>query len=197
MGRTQTFDTAEVVRSARAVFWRHGYEAASVPALEAATGLRRSSIYHAFGSKRGLFDAAVDSYLDEIVRPRLAPLTGEPEPNAILDYLTGLRDALERAGSAIAANGCLLINAAGADIAEDAAVRETITAYRAELGQAIGNGLRAHLADHPEAAIVRLAETCTALVVAAYALARVDTVSAVHSIDAALDMVEKAPVDRS
>jgi hypothetical protein len=44
---------------------------------------------------------------------------------------------------------------------------------------------------------VRLTETCTALVVAAYALARVDTVSAVHSIDAALDMVEKAPVDRS
>jgi AcrR family transcriptional regulator len=192
MGRTQTFDTAEVVRSARAVFWRHGYEAASVPALEAATGLRRSSIYHAFGSKRGLFDAAVDSYLDEIVRPRLAPLTGEPQPNAILDYLTGLRDALERAGSVIAANGCLLINAAGAAIADDAAVRETITAYRAELGQAIGNGLRAHLADHPEAAIQRLTETCTALVVAAYALARVDTPSAVHSIDAALDLIDRS-----
>jgi AcrR family transcriptional regulator len=192
MGRTQTFDTAEVVRSARAVFWRHGYEAASVPALEAATGLRRSSIYHAFGSKRGLFDAAVDSYLDEIVRPRLAPLTGEPQPNAILDYLTGLRDALERAGSVIAANGCLLINAAGAAIADDAAVRETITAYRAELGQAIGNGLRAHLADHPEAAIQRLTETCTALVVAAYALARVDTASAVHSIDAALDLIDRS-----
>jgi len=192
MGRTQTFDTAEVVRSARAVFWRHGYEAASVPALEAATGLRRSSIYHAFGSKRGLFDAAVDSYLDEIVRPRLAPLTGEPQPNAILDYLTGLRDALERAGSVIAANGCLLINAAGAAIADDTAVRETITAYRAELGQAIGNGLRAHLADHPEAAIGRLTETCTALVVAAYALARVDTASAVHSIDAALDLIDRS-----
>jgi AcrR family transcriptional regulator len=192
MGRTQTFDTAEVVRSARAVFWKHGYEAASVPALEAATGLRRSSIYHAFGSKRGLFDAAVDSYLDEIVRPRLAPLTGEPAPNAILDYLTGLRAALERAGSFIAANGCLLINAAGAAIADDEAVRETITAYRAELGRAIGNGIRAHLADLPEADVKRLTETCTALVVAAYALARVDTASAVHSLDAALDLIDRA-----
>jgi AcrR family transcriptional regulator len=192
MGRTQTFDTAEVVRSARAVFWKHGYEAASVPALEAATGLRRSSIYHAFGSKRGLFDAAVDSYLDEIVRPRLAPLTGEPAPNAILDYLTGLRAALERAGSFIAANGCLLINAAGAAIADDEAVRETITAYRAELGQAIGNGIRAHLADLPEADVKRLTETCTALVVAAYALARVDTAGAVHSLDAALDLIDRS-----
>ncbi|MDA1363012.1 helix-turn-helix domain containing protein [Glycomyces luteolus] len=190
MGRTQTFDTAEAVRSARAVFWKHGYEAASVPALEAATGLRRSSIYHAFGSKRGLFDAAVDSYLDEIVRPRLAPLA-EPAPGAILDYLRGLREALERAGSFIAANGCLLINAAGAAIADDEAVRETITAYRAELGRAIGNGIRAHRPDLDDAETDRLTATCTALVVAAYALARVDTVSAVHSLDTALDLVRR------
>ena len=190
MGRTQTFDTDEVVRSARAVFWKHGYEAASVPALEAATGLRRSSIYHAFGSKRGLFDAAVESYLDEIVRPRLAPLTGTPAPDALFDYLWGLREALERAGSVIAANGCLLINAAGADIADDAAVRETIADYRAELAAAIGNGVRfqcPHLED-PQ----RLTDTVTALVVAAYALARVDTPSAVHSLDAALDLIERA-----
>lgn len=190
MGRTQTFDTAEVVRSARAVFWRHGYEAASVPALEAATGLRRSSIYHAFGSKRGLFDAAVESYLDEIVRPRLAPLTGVPAPDAILDYLYGLREALERAGSVIAANGCLLINAAGAAIADDEAVRETITAYRAELGAAIGNGIRAHCPDIEDAQ--RLTDTVTALVIAAYALARADTPSAVHSLDAAMDLIERA-----
>jgi TetR/AcrR family transcriptional repressor of nem operon len=195
MGRTQTFDTAEVVRSARAVFWKHGYEAASVPALEAATGLRRSSIYNAFGSKRGLFDAAVESYLDEIVRPRLAPLA-EPAPDAILDYLRGLREALERAGSVIAANGCLLINAAGAAIADDEAVRETITAYRAELGRAIGNGIRAHRPDLPRAETDRLTETCTALVVAAYALARVDTASAVHSLDAALDLVARDLVKR-
>ena len=60
MGRPQTFETDEVVRAARGVFWRDGYESASLPDLEQATGLSRSSIYHAFGSKRGLFDAAVD-----------------------------------------------------------------------------------------------------------------------------------------
>ena len=49
MGRTQTFDTNEVVRAARAVFWEHGYESAALPELEKATGLSRSSIYHAFG----------------------------------------------------------------------------------------------------------------------------------------------------
>jgi AcrR family transcriptional regulator len=192
MGRTQTFDTAEAVRAARGVFWKYGYEAASVPELEAATGLRRSSIYHAFGSKRGLFDAAVESYLDEIVRPRLAPLTKTPvpAPDAILDYLWDLREAVERSGSVIAASGCLLINAAGAAIADDAAVREIIADYRTELAEAIGNGIRAHCPDLEDPQ--RLTDTVTALVVAAYALARVDTPSAVHSLDAAMDLIERA-----
>ncbi|MDN3241269.1 TetR/AcrR family transcriptional regulator [Glycomyces tritici] len=193
MGRTQTFDTGEVVRAARGVFWKHGYEAASIPALETATGLRRSSIYNAFGSKRGLFDAAVASYLDEIVRPRLEPLKAElPAPNAILDYLHGLRTGLERAGSFTSANGCLLINTAGAPIADDATVRETVAAYRAELRAAIGSGLRRHLADLPADQVERLTETCTALVVAAYALTRVDNASALSSIDTALDLIDRA-----
>ncbi len=53
MARTQGFDRDVVVRAARTLFWRAGFEGASVPALEEATGLSRSSIYNTFGSKRG------------------------------------------------------------------------------------------------------------------------------------------------
>jgi AcrR family transcriptional regulator len=77
MGRTRAFAEIDVVRAARGVFWNRGYEETSLPDLEAATGLNRSSIYHSFGSKRGLFDAAVESYLDDVVRPRLEPLRAE------------------------------------------------------------------------------------------------------------------------
>ncbi|MCH7230674.1 TetR/AcrR family transcriptional regulator [Glycomyces sp. L485] len=193
MGRVQTFDTAEAVRAARAVFWAHGYEDASIPALEAATGLRRSSIYHAFGSKRGLFDAAVGSYLDEVVRPRLRPLTAERvEPDAILDYLRGLRGALERAGSFASENGCLLVNTAGAPIAHDQTVRKTVADYRAELHHAIAVGLRAHLPDLPDDRRDRLADACTGLVVSAFALTRVDNAGALRSLDAALDLIAAA-----
>ncbi|MGW9267321.1 TetR/AcrR family transcriptional regulator [Gordonia terrae] len=95
MGRIQEFDTTEVVRAARGIFWQRGYENASLPDLERATGIGRSSLYHAFGSKRGLFDAAVQSYLDEVVRPRLRPLTGSTiTPDAVEDYLNGLRSSL-------------------------------------------------------------------------------------------------------
>ena len=54
MARTQGFERDAVVRAARTVFWRRGFEDTAVPDLEEATGLSRSSIYNAFGSKRGL-----------------------------------------------------------------------------------------------------------------------------------------------
>ena len=95
MGRTQTFDTDEAVRSARDVFWDKGFEGTSLADLEVATGLSRSSLYHAFTSKRGLFDAAVQDYLDTIIRPRLRILITEPIPaDAVQQYFNGLIQAI-------------------------------------------------------------------------------------------------------
>lgn len=189
MSRAQTFDTGAVVRAARDVFWALGYDGASVPVLEDATGLRRSSIYHAFGSKRGLFDAAVASYLDEVVRPRLSPLTASTvQPEAVIHYLAELRTAFERTGSFTAANGCLLVNAAGAPISQDAAVRETVAGYRAELRAALGRGVRARFPERSDAD--RIAEVCTGLVVSAFALTRVDNAAALQALDTALELLE-------
>lgn len=190
MGRVQTFDRDAVTRAAREVFWEHGYEAASVPVLEEATGLKRSSIYHAFGSKRGLFDAAVENYLDEVIRPRLQPLKMEiVQPDALKEYLTGLRTALTRGGSFVASNGCLLINSAGSHIGHDEAVREVVAGYRHELKTSIARGVRAKYPRKPEPQRESLAEAVTALVVAAFALTRVDNAGAVASLDAGLGLV--------
>lgn len=186
MGRTQSFDTDEVVRAARAVFWAHGYEAAALPDLEKATGLRRSSLYHAFGSKRGLFGAAVTSYLDEVVRPRLAPLTGDPvAPGALEEYLLGLRAALLRAETLPGKSGCLLVNSAGAPIGQDDEVARIVADYRAELRAALGNGVRARRPQLTDTEQDTLADACTGLVVAAFALVRVDPAQAAASLDTA------------
>ncbi|MBB1031366.1 TetR/AcrR family transcriptional regulator [Dietzia sp. SLG310A2-38A2] len=191
MGRTQGFDTAAAVRRARQVFWESGYEDAAIPALESATGLNRSSIYNAFGSKRGLFDAAVDSYLDEVIRPLLQPLTETPvAPGAIVEYLARLRSAFLNEGSSASANGCLLINSANAPIARDAAVREVVAAYRQELRSAIGRGVVAHRPSHDPEANARLADACTAMIVAAFALTRVDNVAALQCIDTATHLLD-------
>ncbi|MFC8598728.1 MULTISPECIES: TetR/AcrR family transcriptional regulator [unclassified Isoptericola] len=193
MGRTQGFETEHAVRAAREVFWRDGYAEASVPALEQATGLNRSSIYHAFGSKRGLFDAAVQSYLDEVVRPRLRPLVADPvPPGALRSYLTDLRAALARADEVQGTSGCLLVNTSSSPLARDDAVRQTVADYRAELHDALARGVAAALPPAQSSEAARLADVCTALVISAFTLVRVDPPSALHCLDTAVALVEDA-----
>ncbi len=188
MGRPPTFDHDTVVRAARDVFWQVGYEGASLGELESATGLKRSSLYHAFGSKRGLFDAAVEHYLDQVVRPRLRGLHPDAAPGALPDYLRGLRTAIlddPHRGT----RGCLLIGIAGAAIGADPAVAEVVTRYRAELRTAIGHGVDALLPASPAGERHRLAEVCTGLVVAALALARTDPAGSAAQLDVATELL--------
>lgn len=62
------------------VFWGRGYAAASIEALTQATGLNRSSLYHAWGDKAGLFTAALDRY----AATRLGPVAAALETGATL-----------------------------------------------------------------------------------------------------------------
>lgn len=190
MGRVQTFETEVAVRAAREVFWRRGYEEASIPELEAATGLRRSSLYNTFGSKRGLFDAAVRSYLDEVVTPRLRPMTGESvDPDAVVDYLSGVRSGLLDAQTVASQHGCLLMNAAGAPVSQEHAVGAAVAAYREELRSALASGLAARRPEAGPDELRRTAEAVTALVTSALALTRVDNAAALRSLDTALELV--------
>jgi TetR/AcrR family transcriptional regulator, copper-responsive repressor len=62
------FDEAAVIAAAMGVFWRHGYAAASISDLTAATGLSRSSLYQRFSDKDGLFREALAAYTERVVR---------------------------------------------------------------------------------------------------------------------------------
>lgn len=193
MARTQGFDRDVVVRAARTVFWRAGYEGASVPALEEATGLSRSSIYNTFGSKRGLFDAAVQSYLDEVIRPRLRPLKAEVVAReAVLAYLDGLREAFTRTGSMSATNGCLLINTATAPVVHDGEVARVVADYRDELRAAIGRGVAAYLGAAAPQEREALADTVTGLSIAAFALVRIAPAEADRTLATARGLLAAA-----
>jgi AcrR family transcriptional regulator len=62
MARPRDFEEADVLDRAIEVFWRYGYEGASMAELTKAMGLNSPSIYAAWGSKRGLFDAVLNRY---------------------------------------------------------------------------------------------------------------------------------------
>jgi len=61
-GRPREFDEAEVLAQARNAFWRAGYQATSLDDLSEATGLKRPSLYGAFGDKADLYLAALSGY---------------------------------------------------------------------------------------------------------------------------------------
>jgi AcrR family transcriptional regulator len=74
MGRPREFDAETALDQAMEVFWRHGYEGATVAQLTEAMGINPPSLYACFGNKEGLLKAALDRYtklrnvwMDEVV----------------------------------------------------------------------------------------------------------------------------------
>lgn len=63
-GRPRTFDVDQALDRALKVFWRKGYEGASLPDLTKAMRISRPSLYAAFGNKESLFRKAMDRYID-------------------------------------------------------------------------------------------------------------------------------------
>lgn len=62
MGRPRAFDKEAALDCAMQVFWRRGYEGASLTELTKAMGINPPSLYAAFGNKEGLLKAALDRY---------------------------------------------------------------------------------------------------------------------------------------
>lgn len=63
LARPRGFEEGDVLDKAMRVFTAHGYEGASMASLSAAMGLTAPSIYAAFDSKRGLFEAVIDRHV--------------------------------------------------------------------------------------------------------------------------------------
>ncbi|MEV4344899.1 helix-turn-helix domain-containing protein [Actinoplanes sp. NPDC049596] len=64
MGRPKGFDEEAAVAAAAELFARRSYDGTSVDDLVAQTGVHRGSLYKSFGSKRGLYLAALRHYVD-------------------------------------------------------------------------------------------------------------------------------------
>ncbi len=115
-GRPPTFDREAVIGAAIGAFFVSGYDATTLPDLEAATGLDRSSLYNSFGGKRGLYEAAITTYLDVAEAGLFEPLlVGTDDGYAdLLTFFGFLRTGMT---SPEAIPGCLIVNdmASGAD----------------------------------------------------------------------------------
>ena len=129
MGRPRTFDCDIALDQAMEVFWRHGYEGATIAQLTDAMGINPPSLYAAFGSKEGLLKAALDRYtarraewMDEVLRAPTARDVAER-------MLTGVADKQTDPANP---PGCLLVQGGIACGSGSASVPFELAARRAQ-----------------------------------------------------------------
>jgi TetR/AcrR family transcriptional regulator, transcriptional repressor for nem operon len=79
MARQREFDADVALDRAMEVFWSKGYEATSLDDLCEVTGLSRSSLYAAFGSKRNLLLRSVERYVERR-NPQITAVLAQPGP---------------------------------------------------------------------------------------------------------------------
>src|SRR5262245_24713407 len=85
-GRPRSFDIEKALDRALKVFWRKGYEGASLPDLTRAMGINRPSLYAAFGNKEALFRKAIDRYV-EISSCHVYEALQEPTARGVVERL--------------------------------------------------------------------------------------------------------------
>ena len=142
MGRPKGYQRDAALLAARDLFWERGYEGTSIADLEERTGLNRSSLYQEFGSKRELFEAALECYADQVIANLLAGLDSGRQ--AGLDAITALfrrLGELFRCDAAVSTRGCLMVNTIAELAARDDRVRASAAAYRDRLRANFGAAL--------------------------------------------------------
>jgi TetR/AcrR family transcriptional regulator, transcriptional repressor for nem operon len=133
MARPREFDETAALDAAVQCFWTHGYEATSVRDLAGSMGITGASLYNTFSDKRTLYLRALDHYLSQSVRDRIARLEGSLPPyQAIAAFLS---EVVERSLRDKQHRGCLLVNCALEVAAHDHELRGAIAA---ELGEIEG-----------------------------------------------------------
>ncbi len=127
IGRPRGFDTQAALDRALEVFWRRGYEGASLAELTQAMGINRPSLYAAFGDKEALFRRALDRYAEGPAAFARAALE-EPTARAVVERL--LLSAPEALTDSRFPAGCLAVQ--GALACSDAAsgIRDELTLRR-------------------------------------------------------------------
>src|SRR3954467_8034552 len=108
-GRPRAFDPDKALDRALLVFWKKGYEGASLADLTRAMGINRPSLYAAFGSKEGLFRKALDRYAEGPAAYVREALNG-PTARAVAERLLG--GAVDLATDRRNPRGCLMVQGA-------------------------------------------------------------------------------------
>nr|WP_070960480.1 TetR/AcrR family transcriptional regulator [Hyphomonas sp. Mor2] len=138
-GRPREFDDTEMLRKIMMLFWSNGFEGVSLSDIMAETGLRKASLYAAFGDKRSMYLNALAQYHSDVVADAARALRDETSPP--LDRIEAFLTAPLRAAQAQDRTGCFLCNASAdqADLDED--TKAQVRTGFEQLGRALESAL--------------------------------------------------------
>ena len=109
MPRQKRHSEDDLIGAAMRQFWEHGFTATSMDQLVGVTGVSRHGIYSAFGGKRDLFLACLETYQQAVVTPAFAVVEDEGAGLlAIADYFEAQINKAEVLG--LPGPGCLVAN---------------------------------------------------------------------------------------
>lgn len=140
MTGVKRYDRARLLDTAIELFRLQGFNGTSTAELVAALGVNRKSMYAEFGSKQGLFEAALERYSEEqlsgVLEPIEAPDAGaEAIRQAFADYGTASEGPFN-------GRGCFMCNTAVERAALDPGSRRYVAAYLDRLTRAFRHALR-------------------------------------------------------
>jgi len=139
MARSKEFDEERVLAAAMDVFWRRGYENASLEALLGEMGIAKQSLYDTFGDKRALYLKAMALYrkrTNSALRALLAsaPTAKKGFTRVLLGLVAESREQHAR--------GCLLLSANMERAIDDAEIARFLDDNQAEVESIFAEALR-------------------------------------------------------
>lgn len=141
MTNTKQYDRTDLLDRAIELFRGRGFNATSTAELVAELGVNRKSMYAEFGSKQGLFEAALERYdeknLSEVLAPIEAPSAGA---DAIREAFAGYASISGEDWAR--GRGCMMCNTAVERAALDPAAGRFVDAYLQRLTRAFRHALR-------------------------------------------------------
>jgi AcrR family transcriptional regulator len=156
-GRPRAFDKKAALRRAMEVFWKKGYEGASLTDLTTAMGINAPSMYGTFGSKEELFRQALKLYNQEEGAGTEEALK-EPHIEEVIKKL--FKNHLKALSSTCKPRGCMVVLAAPHFTEENRELRKLLADYRKHLEVVLRDRLKKAIADgelHPSTNIAAIA----------------------------------------
>lgn len=109
-GRPRIFDEQQALDAALNLFWRNGYQNASLAELTQTMGISKPSLYAAFGNKEQLFLKALQRYREQQLNRHAQALASEPNLKAALRRF--LRSVAHMVAAPELPGGCMVVTSA-------------------------------------------------------------------------------------